>query len=611
MWGVGTDHMDAKTIWALHALEFTAFAIFFWFVAAIPAAIVWMFLQRLFPGGGGAIATRILRLVTRRGDLLRQLSNRVAAAHAAIAQKGTARLLLESRHRALQRTLQDERKTLDLRLEAVQNSAAGGTDADLRRLLEEFAGASSKMPAFETIEHDLVDNTVAARHARSGAFTYFVMTTLISILNWGLVFLFLNEMFSDDLIPLVKIPLALPMALIVPAFECGVGIAFATADHNPSAIGKFCMRAALSLMTCVLAGIEFYMFTSLVSAGADNRSASLLTGFVGQIFPFLGPAITLGLVLFSYNHARASHTARELGSIRNLKRDLEACNGFVNGLPGRLQAIGAAAVAATRSVDAYRAELEGRGAVQEQIGATMAEHRRSLLEAIDSVNPAVWNHTPLAGEGDLAATLRVAWGWVPATLVMIGVFIIGGGTLLQTDGLVGTGHGAWPFVIAALVAIVALPAGWLLLDRVGVTVDGAGRQSDIIHPRNHAFRIVGLVVVALIAIALISLGVVAHSGLGLIESLFLVAMFAGLVLLGGYSDHILSGADFLARVAVFMAVFAARAGWWLIRTAALGLAAALCWLIDGAVSLIAWPVIAIWTWASRRRPATPAIATAG
>lgn len=582
--------------------------ILLWLLVSIPAYWLLSGWQRIGTETPAETARWFFRYIP---NFAGHYANFKARWDAAVERLGASsvRVMVDRKHRQLRRDLTRIRANIDRCLQQISAASAGHEGGTLIDLLRGFQSDTQRALQFGTIEDGFVDDTVARSKARFSATTAVIFMFVITAANFGLLYLFFDEFFAGLRVPYIGIQLALALALAFPIVEAAGGfagemLARSEAGRAMTTVGL----AVIVLVVIVLGALEFVIFYQLLGPLFQAIRSFPRDGLMHMAVSFVGPAFTALEAIFGFIATRNLLRLRELSAHISIRDQISDAREFVDGLESRYGRIDRAAAAAIQSIDELECQFQGRRNGEIPVASTLAEQREALKSAINDVDPERWaGHVP-AGDGDRAAVTTQAWILPLLIIAALAFFSLVAGWVLARSGIAGR-YGFWIDALIALVtASSCLLAGAHLFDRTTVAYDTGSEWRDAIAPRDSAFPVAALAILATAAAGTTYACIAADGWTGIAAALLLVAVLIGVAIAGSYLDLAARGFSFLITILPLIALFAlstlALGGWATLLIAAGIIAAA----IHAIVALLAWPLT--WLLSLRRSPAPAATATA-
>nr|WP_314444433.1 hypothetical protein [uncultured Sphingomonas sp.] len=528
-----------------------------WLLVAIPAAVLIYAVGRFVPNAPVEAANRILAFRPGPSEAGNHFKQSKAEARQRLSL-GTVRILLDRKHTVLKKELAQIRATLDRRLQQITRASKSTTGTTLMDLLVNFREDAAKATSFDAIDDVTLEKSVALSKARSKFRLFAFSILVVSLVNFGLLYLYFDETFGGLTIPYVGIEIAVIGAAFFPLVESLGGlVAESIKEKDDSPLAKFFKGAMSVCMIFPLAALEYYIFYKLFEGGFKGQIDFPEGGAFHMTIALVGPAITLFQASSGYGVARELDRIKELGTVQSIKEQVAGAKRFVDGLEGRYDRIEEAAARAAESVDEFAAQIKGRGEAEQPAVSLLGDERKRFIEAVDSVNPTRWKREVAPSEGDIAAVTSYAIFLPLGVIVVLGMFALVFAPALQESGLFAVSHNL-AVGLSLLTGLVALLAGGALFDRTSTAVEHDASWKDVLSPRDGAFKAFSLFGLGAIAIGIVWVCIAAHGIVGVAEALLLVGIIAGICWASSYIDLMLRGMAYLGATSVAAVIWLVR-----------------------------------------------------
>lgn len=560
-----------------------------WFLAAIPAAILIYAIGRFAPNSPGEAAGRLLAHRPGASDATAQFRASKADARQRLSL-GTVRILLDRKHAKLKRELAQIRATIDQRLQKITRASRSTSGTSLMDLLVGFREDTAKALEFDAIDDVTVEKSVALSKARTKLTIYLIAIVVVSLFNFGLLYMYWDEALGGMTLPYVGIEIAMVAAAFFPLLESFGGLAaefVKEKDDGPSA--KFVKSLVLLFGVLSLAAFEYYIFYKLFEGGFKGQLDFPEGGLFHKTIALVGPTLTFFQAMCGYGIAKEIDRIKELGTVQSIKQQVAGAKRFVDGLEVRYERIEEAAARAAESVDEFAAQVKGRGEAEQPAVSLLSDERKRFLEAVDSVNPNRWKREVAPSDGDVDAVTAYAWFLPLAVAFALAVFAFVFAPALQESGLFPT-NGWQAIGLSLLTGVVAMLAGGALFDRASSAVESDASWKDVLSPRDSAFKTASVFALFAIGLGIAWVCIAADGWVGVAEAALLIGILAGICWTSSYIDLMLRGVAYLGAVAgsaiVWLLRMIGRLAWYLVLLVATAIVATVLFLLH----VLAWPV---------------------
>lgn len=579
-----------------------------WLVVAVPAWIVKLTLEGF---GLSTIPERAWGLARRLGVSGGSLDAFLRRARDAMqAGAGSVRLYIDEKQRRLRTAIASSEAAVRLACQSIDDLTNDGGPTPIMDQVRGLQADTRKAAAMWGPIADNVEDEYAARG--KALFNMWLLAFAILILvgfNGTLL-----SLFFDGLIPGlifgVKYSLVAGMAAVFAEVVLGYVLADVTADREGegAAHGGNGLARGVLIGALILAALFEAVVLGIVSHNFE------LEGELWDQFPILTYWMSIVGIFFVIGSSFAGlrfhkHLDRYMslrGSLR-LKRELQAVNAYVERLPTTWEAITKAARQAEHSIENYLRALGGSAGVLEGTVDRLQQERDGLIAAFRDARVDQWPEVLEARPADLR--------WASLQNVALLAFSVAGVAVyvaavafFATAAFATAAPPLTGWAVGGAVAAVLYVLGFLPFGRVQMGQGTSGRVFPL-RPGLFEYALAGLVE-AVVAIGLIWLASRVLGSWGVLAGLLLVACGVLVSVAGYFAERAISGLALLATLALALGASLLVAAFSLLRTAVLAVVAALAWVVNVLLSLLAAPIVmAIRAWrASRKDAQNPAAA---